>query len=446
MANAKNFWSSFTPSDVMSVVGASGGLIGGAIQGHKNRKLARHLNDQNIAMQKETNAQNYQMWQEQLQNQWDMFNATNEYNSFANQRKLADEAGINYANIVSGGAQASSVPLQSPPAMTAPQNDIGALLAANETFNPADRLQQTLQTFADALAVGDKIDEYQFNKDHRKLALQGASADVKGKQLTNVGQQLENEYKEKSNPLSIASQQEQLEVLRNTRARQLFENSRMALELQYLPQELQNQVKEQTIRVNTLAATQMDTIINSHLSVDQMRLSLKKLVTDISQANANIQKTYAEKDSIVLSNTYDKRTLDDRVEQQSVQTLASYLDMQLRDNQLKPEGMSWTVYNGLGGWQGIQQKCGEWIRGQREFSDINDNKKRSQKIGAFMMKRYGWTRDQVQSFLNMDTMTRNQMMDNFWHLPNELNSLIGGASAFGSAALLKKIPAPIKVK
>lgn len=136
--NFKNFGSGLS-----SVGGAVSSLIGGigsAIQGHKNRKLARELaqkqNDFNWAMAEQEYKRNLDMWNKQ-----------NAYNSPAAQMARLESAGLNpnlaYGNLASGVAG-------TPPSFNAPQAVTPSDAIYTDSFAPISQMGANLN--ANALA------------------------------------------------------------------------------------------------------------------------------------------------------------------------------------------------------------------------------------------------------------------------------------------------------
>ena len=78
-----------------AAISALGGIIGGWL----SSKSQRSANTINRDMQRETNAQNERLFNQNLAWQEDMWNKTNEYNSPSNQIELLRKAGINPATV-----------------------------------------------------------------------------------------------------------------------------------------------------------------------------------------------------------------------------------------------------------------------------------------------------------------------------------------------------------
>lgn len=92
-----------------------GASLIGSLFGHHSNKSANQMNYQ---LGKETNELNYKMHQEDIKQQWDMWNAQNEYNTPVNQAKRLQAAGINPQLAMQDGnlgmASSMSVPAGAP--------------------------------------------------------------------------------------------------------------------------------------------------------------------------------------------------------------------------------------------------------------------------------------------------------------------------------------------
>lgn len=131
-----------------------------------------------------SNEHNEAMLNKQIQQEWDMWNAENDYNSPAAQMQRFKDAGVNpymaMGNVSSGNASSMSSPAAQPavvPQMQAAQAD--APLAQGATMMPAD-----LSGLAGLRGIASRFVE-----------LMQAKEDIKGKQLENQGKEIENSYK-----------------------------------------------------------------------------------------------------------------------------------------------------------------------------------------------------------------------------------------------------------
>lgn len=158
----------------IAVIGSSALSAGASMAntGAMNKRAERVAN--------KTNAQNYKMFQEQQEYNWDMWNATNRYNTPANQRKLLEEAGYNPAVLsetpsVGASNQGSSV---SPNSAVTPQVFNADLSALNGLAQSYQAIQQgeLLKTQKE----GQQVDNMYKGLTHaRDLELSGLDAEAK---------------------------------------------------------------------------------------------------------------------------------------------------------------------------------------------------------------------------------------------------------------------------
>lgn len=131
-------------------------------------------NAANKEIAEKTNAQQYKMWQEQMQHDVDMWNMQNQYNSPEEQMKRLEQAGINPlmldGSIPTGNAQQSAGGQTPPqfvaPTMQAPQLDFTSLSNAYKNF-------------ADARKADSESGLLEFQLDSiKELSLQGMNPEV----------------------------------------------------------------------------------------------------------------------------------------------------------------------------------------------------------------------------------------------------------------------------
>lgn len=110
---------------LLSGAGSILGSLFGGLFGSSGQSAA---NKANLQIARETNAQNYKMFQEQLGFTEDMWNKNNVYNSPSEQMKRYQEAGINpymaLDNISGGNAEAVSTPSPNPAIPGAPMQNV----------------------------------------------------------------------------------------------------------------------------------------------------------------------------------------------------------------------------------------------------------------------------------------------------------------------------------
>ena len=149
---------------------AIGGMVGDLFGFESDAEKANKLNAQ---LTRETNEQNYQIWQEQKQHEIDMWNMNNEYNTPEQQVARLREAGLNPYLAMSGGAS-----------------------AGNATSAPGSGQPPTMQT-----------PQMQYESSW----LQGLRS--MGQALSNQGVQIDNDNKQESYDLHFANLKQQTELL-----------------------------------------------------------------------------------------------------------------------------------------------------------------------------------------------------------------------------------------
>lgn len=139
-----------------------------------NLQIAQQTNQANKDIAQMANEHNEAMLNKQIQQEWDMWNAQNEYNTLSAQMQRAEDAGVNPYQALgmmnSGNASSMSSPSAQPAAVPQMQ---GA------TMMPAD-----MSGLSGLRGIASRFVE-----------LMQAKEDIKGKQLENQGKEIENNYK-----------------------------------------------------------------------------------------------------------------------------------------------------------------------------------------------------------------------------------------------------------
>lgn len=269
--------------DVVSFVPNMIGAIGSTVVGNKNVEAQEKANERNVALQKETNAQNYQMFREsqdfsremyqrQLSDQWDMWNAQNEYNSASSQRRRLEAAGLNPYMMMSGGNAGTGS------SMSAPS-------ASSPSYSPAQapRVNPVLRDFMGGFQLSNLAESF--------LRIQDQKADVQGKNI-------DNQYRSAKNALDLAQRIANIRGMNeNTKGKaiqNLFDgasfNSRLAavsMQPQFMQQqiralELQNMAAEAKLPyISKYAQAELDYIVAQTRNLDR-------------KTDAEISKLYSE--------------------------------------------------------------------------------------------------------------------------------------------------------
>lgn len=139
-----------------------------------NLQIAQQTNQANKEIAQMANEHNEAMLNKQIQQEWNMWNAQNEYNTLSAQMQRAEDAGVNPYQALgmmnSGNASSMSSPSAQPAVVPQMQ---GA------TMQPAD-----MSGLSGLRGIASRFVE-----------MMQAKEDIKGKQLENQGKEIENNYK-----------------------------------------------------------------------------------------------------------------------------------------------------------------------------------------------------------------------------------------------------------
>lgn len=199
-----SFWDKL--GDIGNFITAPVTAIAGAIQGHKDRKAQKAINNQNIDFQRETNDQQMRMFHESqifnkeqsdlaYQRQLDMFNLENEYNNPVNIVKRLRDAGINPQIAMSGSlgsAMATSANAGTPAAATAPS--IPSLTAPHADALP-NRAQSVSLAAGSAAQLLSAISSFGLNKANKKKVEK--ETDILYETAADYVKQVQSETKQK---------------------------------------------------------------------------------------------------------------------------------------------------------------------------------------------------------------------------------------------------------
>lgn len=184
MASIKDFLGSDSFKNLTSLGGPLASIAGGLFQG----MFQKGINEQNIQMQRETNALQQHMFNQNLAWQRESQQMQNEYNSMGAQLKRAEDAGVSASALFnSGGSTASSIPASTGssgsgiPSLTSPRNEMIQSSVANMIGNISlvakamSDISQSGLSDANKESVLSKLqaelDGLKLDNDSKKLAL-----------------------------------------------------------------------------------------------------------------------------------------------------------------------------------------------------------------------------------------------------------------------------------
>lgn len=203
-----------------------------------NLEIADRTNQSNLDIAQMSNDYNMAMLDKQIQEQWKMWQAENEYNSPAAQRERLEEAGYNPFMNQDGGTASSMTAPSAQPAVTPTM--VGATMQADPPLNKALSVLQSLQGLAESSAsIYNTIEQTKgvsMQNDYTRSSMK-TLLDIlsNNKQLSDItlggAKTLKN--------LEIGIQTETYNQAIETSAQQALQTMRMNTELNYLEPQLQ---------------------------------------------------------------------------------------------------------------------------------------------------------------------------------------------------------------
>lgn len=249
-----------------------------------NKEIAESTNQANIHIAQMSNEFNREQLERQIQQEWDMWNAENEYNSASSQRQRLEEAGLNPYMMMDGGSAGSASSMTSP----TPQPAVVPQMQG-ATMQKAD-----LSALSGLRGIASEF-----------IASLKAQEEIRGQQLINEGQEIENQYKadklladlEKTRsesgfvrsqttsqdimnrfkPEMLSSELRQRNV--DTMFTQLRSHGQMIANLssyqwyKVLPQQIKQTINEQMVRINNMK-------LQGNLTQAQINTEINKAVTE----------------------------------------------------------------------------------------------------------------------------------------------------------------------
>lgn len=237
-----------------------------------NRDIANATNQANKDIAQMNNEYNQRMLTQQIQNQWQMWNAENEYNSPEAQMQRYQDAGVNpymaMGNVSSGNASSMTAP-SAAPADASGLQQMGAPMQAGRSmptdFSPLSALNGLVSEFTQAMSFKSDLEgkildnqgkqiENDYKADMFKVQMYKAMADANLSKSQKRGLDIENMFKPEmlSSELNLRKTQEM--YTRMQTAGQAIANMQQYQWLKALPQQIQNTLNEQVARIAALKA------------------------------------------------------------------------------------------------------------------------------------------------------------------------------------------------
>ncbi len=277
-----------------------------------NLQIAQQTNQANKEIAQMSNEYNQQMLERQIEQEWDMWNAQNDYNSATSQRQRLEDAGLNPYMMMDGGSAGTASGMTSP----TPQPAVVPQMQG-ATMQPAD-----MSGLTGLRGVASRFVE-----------LMQAQEDIKRKQLENVNLEIENNYKadmfmvdmykkmqdaglsrskrlgqdivNRFQPEMLSSELQQKKtdtMFRNLQAQgQLIANLSAMEWYKVLPTQIQQTIEQKAVEINNLRLmgklTEAETRVKVHEAVTEFyksRMAHDQAAVSNATLNAQIKKIEAE--------------------------------------------------------------------------------------------------------------------------------------------------------
>lgn len=258
-----------------------------------NLEIADRTNQSNLDIAQMSNDYNMAMLDKQIQEQWKMWNAENEYNSPAAQRKRLEEAGYNPFMNQDGGTASSMTAPSAQPAVTPTM--VGATMQADPPLQKMLGVLQGIQSMVDTVQGAiDKNQQIQRGAVDTRVAKQTELAQVKllnaNADIADIGARFEGMFKR----MDLVSKGYQNEILFQQTKSAAYQVCMDAVNAGYLP--LEKAVGVQT-GMQSLRLMYQQGEINDK--------ELKKMSYDIAKASSEARIAAADAD--VAEQTVDAR-------------------------------------------------------------------------------------------------------------------------------------------
>lgn len=300
------------------------GLLSGIFGSASAAKGAKYAADKSLQATRETNAQNYKIWQEQRQYAIDAWNAENSYNSPAAQKARLRAAGYNpYLAFGDVGNTGGSISQPAAPQMVAPpesafpntqgifaeglnnafQNALNVLQSAVQMQNVSANTKKTSQeTSQQGEMFPYLLDSAKYGSISAKFKADSDSYLPKFSYEDYIAKKRENYIGELTKDLQIETVDATLQQVKAQTA---------LIKLNASAQETLNKYLDQNQQLDLM--TKAQSLCNL---VEQGKLTRQQVKNAIAQEVL----TYAQANGQALENEFNKKTFDNRVEQVSSQT------------------------------------------------------------------------------------------------------------------------------
>lgn len=277
-----------------------------------NLQIAQDTNNANKEIAQMSNEYNQQMLERQIEQEWDMWNAQNDYNSASSQRQRLEDAGLNPYLMMDGGSAGTASGMTSP----TPQPAVVPQMQG-ATMQPADMsglsgLRGIASRFVEMMQAKENIKrtqlenqgkeiENQYKADMFMVEMYKKMQDAGLSRSKRLGQDIVNRFQPEM--LSAELNQKKTDTMfRNLEAQgQMIANLSAMQWYKVLPVQIQQTIQQKAVEINNLRLmgklTEAETRVKVHEAVTEFyksRMAHDQAAVSNATLNAQIKKIEAE--------------------------------------------------------------------------------------------------------------------------------------------------------
>lgn len=277
-----------------------------------NLQIAQQTNQANKEIAQMSNEYNQQMLERQIEQEWDMWNAQNEYNSASSQRQRLEDAGLNPYLMMDGGSAGTASGMTSPTPQPAvvPQMQGATMMPAD--MSGLSGLRGIASRFVEMMQAKENIKrtqlenqgkeiENQYKADMFMVEMYKKMQDAGLSRSKRLGQDIVNRFQPEM--LSAELNQKKTDTMfRNLEAQgQLIANLSAMQWYKVLPVQIQQTIEQKAVEINNLRLmgklTEAETRVKVHEAVTEFyksRMAHDEAAVSNATLNTQIRKVEAE--------------------------------------------------------------------------------------------------------------------------------------------------------
>ena len=277
-----------------------------------NLQIAQQTNQANKEIAQMSNEYNQQMLERQIEQEWDMWNAQNEYNSASSQRQRLEDAGLNPYLMMDGGSAGTASGMTSPAAQPAvvPQMQGATMMPAD--MSGLSGLRGIASRFVEMMQAKENIKrtqlenqgkeiENQYKADMFMVEMYKKMQDAGLSRSKRLGQDIINRFQPEMMSAEL-NQKKTDTMFRNLEAQgQMIANLSAMQWYKVLPVQIQQTIQQKAVEINNLRLmgklTEAETRVKVHEAVTEFyksRMAHDNAAVSNATLNAQIKKIEAE--------------------------------------------------------------------------------------------------------------------------------------------------------